>query len=122
MLWDCGFRLDPGGMERTEPSTNARSDPFGEAREAFLTTRGLAFTVEWRHFPWTYGMDVDRALVGPACLGDVAIGLKDGWSWGYQDRDGNWRYVQRDRLELLVEKVVEDRAGFHPELPRRRSR
>ncbi len=100
-------------------TVHTESDPYTEARDAFLTQRGLPFTIEWRRFPWTYGADVDRALVGPAYLGNVCVGLKEGWSWGYQDRDGTWKHVQRDRLDLLVESVVEDRAGFRPPLPRR---
>ncbi|MEV2278650.1 hypothetical protein AB0I72_23990 [Nocardiopsis sp. NPDC049922] len=96
-----------------------RPDPFLEARDAFLTQRGLAFTLEWRRFPWTRGWDVDRALIGPSYLGNVSLGLKDGWSWGWQDRDGTWRYVQRERLGILVEQVIDTRAGFVPPLPRR---
>ncbi|WP_262391347.1 hypothetical protein [Nocardiopsis sp. CNR-923] len=84
-----------------------------------MVRRGLAFTLEWRRFPWTRGWDVDRALIGPSYLGDVALGLKDGWSWGWQDRDGTWRHVRRERLEILVEQVIETRAGFVPPLPRR---
>lgn len=97
------------------PST----DVFAQAQDAFDRLRGLAFTIEWRRFPWTYGVDVDLALIGPAYLGHVALGLKDGWSWGYQNRRGAWRYVQRDRVEFLVEAVIHDRAGYRPPLPNR---
>lgn len=99
--------------------THPECGPYTEARDAFITQRGLVCTIEWRRFPWTRGADVERALIGPAYLGNVAIGLKDGWSWGYQDRHGKWRYVHRGRLGLLVESVIEDRAGFRPPLPRR---
>ncbi|MEU0238975.1 hypothetical protein ABZ234_14915 [Nocardiopsis sp. NPDC006198] len=102
--------------------TNLNTDVFARAAEAFMDLRGLAFTVEWRRFPWTPGTEVDRALVGPAYLGNVSIGLKNGFSWGYQDRDGTWRYVHRDRLHLLVDSVVEHRAGHAPPLPRRSDR
>ncbi|OLT29279.1 hypothetical protein BJF83_12435 [Nocardiopsis sp. CNR-923] len=106
-------------MPDTRITPPERLDPFTEAREAFMVRRGLAFTLEWRRFPWTRGWDVDRALIGPSYLGDVALGLKDGWSWGWQDRDGTWRHVRRERLEILVEQVIETRAGFVPPLPRR---
>ncbi|MEV2276775.1 hypothetical protein AB0I72_14455 [Nocardiopsis sp. NPDC049922] len=105
---------------QTGPDT--RPDPFERARDAFLASRGLAFTLEWRRFPWTWGADVDRALIGPGYMGNVALGLKDGWSWGWQDRYGAWCYVQRDRLGILVDRVIETRAGFVPPLPRRRER
>ncbi|MFI6578028.1 hypothetical protein ACIBFB_19740 [Nocardiopsis sp. NPDC050513] len=105
---------------RTQPGTPP--DPFERARDAFLSSRGLAFTLEWRRFPWTRGADVDRALVGPGYVGDVALGLKDGWTWGWQDRAGTWRYVQRDRIDVLVDRVIGTRAGFVPPLPRRRGR
>ncbi|KOX23610.1 hypothetical protein [Nocardiopsis sp. NRRL B-16309] len=108
--------------KRTQPAAANRNSPFSEARDAFLSSRGLVFTCEWRRFPWTFGADVEPALIGPSYLGHVAIGLKDGWRWGYQDRDGRWRYVQRDRLDVLVESVIEDRAGFTPPLPRRSQR
>ncbi|NYH54972.1 hypothetical protein HNR06_004561 [Nocardiopsis arvandica] len=82
----------------------AKQDPdmFAAAITAFEDQRGLSFAVEWRRFPWTYGPDVERALVGPSYLGNVAIGLKDGFSSGYQDRHGRWKYVQRDRLDILA--------------------
>ncbi|MCK9870166.1 hypothetical protein MRI28_11030 [Nocardiopsis dassonvillei] len=103
-----------------DTNRNGKADPFREARDAFMTLRGLAFTCEWRRFPWTYGADVDKALVGPQYLGHVALGLKDGTHWGYQSRDGRqWRYVRRDRLDLLVNAVVDEFAGFTPPLPRR---
>ena len=102
--------------------TNLNTDVFAKAAEAFREQRGLVFTIEWRRFPWTRRPDVDRALVGPAYLGNVSIGLKDGYTWGYQDREGTWRYVNRDRLDLLVDSVVEDRAGHSPPLPRRSGR
>nr|WP_223830378.1 hypothetical protein [Nocardiopsis quinghaiensis] len=92
---------------------------FTAAVAAFEGQRGLAFTVEWRRFPWTYGLEVERALVGPSYLGNVAIGLKDGFSWAYEDQHGEWKYVQRDRLDILVEAVIRDRAGFQPPLPSR---
>lgn len=101
---------------------NTQRNPFTEARDAFLSQRGLAFTLEWRRFPWTWGADVDRALIGPAYLGNVSIGLKDGWTWGWQGRRGTWKYVQRDRLDLLLDQVIETRAGYVPPLPRRRDR
>ncbi len=63
-------------------------DMFAAAIAAFQNQRGLTFTVEWRRFPWTHGPDVERALVGPSYLGNVAIGLKDDFSWSYQDRYG----------------------------------
>ncbi|MFD3683592.1 hypothetical protein ACFWTE_02070 [Nocardiopsis sp. NPDC058631] len=69
----------------------SRAPTCSRAQEAFDRQRGLVFTIEWRRFSWTYGADADRALIGPAYLGHVAVGLKDGWSWGYQDRDGKWR-------------------------------
>lgn len=103
-------------MNETRKSSE---DMFAAAIAAFQKQRGLAFTVEWRRFPWTHGPDVERALVGPSYLGNVAIGLKDDFSWSYQDRYGTWKYVQRDRLDLLVDSVVEDRAGFQPPLPNR---
>jgi len=94
------------------------TDPYLTARDAFMTQRGLAFTVEWRRFPWTRGADVERALVGPAYLGNVAVGLRDGvWSW--EDPRGGFRVVPRDDLAGLVEQVIETRAGFVPPLPRR---
>ncbi|MCP3013515.1 hypothetical protein NGM33_09225 [Nocardiopsis dassonvillei] len=101
-------------MEQRERS----SDPYLTARDAFMTQRGLAFTCEWRRFPWTKGADVERALVGPAYLGNVCIGLRDGvWSW--EDPRGGYRVVPRDDLTGLVEQVIETRAGFVPPLPRR---
>lgn len=103
-------------MNETRKSSD---DMFAAAVTAFQSQRGLAFTVEWRRFPWTHGPDVERALVGPSYLGNVAIGLKNDFSWSYQDRYGTWKYVQRDRLDLLVDSVVEDRAGFQPPLPNR---
>ncbi|MFD6950011.1 hypothetical protein A6A08_08410 [Nocardiopsis sp. TSRI0078] len=111
--------------DRTIPNTSkirTKPNPFTEARDAFLSQRGLAFTIEWRRFPWCYGVDVDRALVGPAYLGNVSIGLKDGWTWGWQHPDGSWKYVQRDRIDLLVDAVIESRAGYVPPLPRRKDR
>lgn len=103
---------------RAHPNT----DVFARAAEAFEKQRGLVFTIEWRRFPWTRRDDVDRALVGPSYLGNVSLGLKDGFTWGYQDREGTWRYVHRDRIGLLVDSVVEDRAGHAPSLPRRGDR
>ncbi|WP_159942834.1 MULTISPECIES: hypothetical protein [unclassified Nocardiopsis] len=99
--------------------TKQNSDMFSAAIAAFQNQRGLTFTVEWRRFPWTQGPDVERALVGPSYLGDVAIGLKDNWSWSYQDQHGTWKFVRRDRLELLIEAVIQDRAGSRPPLPSR---
>ncbi|ADH67732.1 hypothetical protein [Nocardiopsis dassonvillei] len=103
-------------MNETRESSD---DMFAAAIAAFQSQRGLTFTVEWRRFPWTHGPDVERALAGPSYLGNVVIGLKDDFSWSYQDRYGTWKYVQRDRLDLLVDSVVEDRAGFQPPLPNR---
>ncbi|WP_017568756.1 hypothetical protein [Nocardiopsis halotolerans] len=94
-------------------------DMFAAAIAAFENQRGLIFSIEWRRFPWSHGPEVERALVGPSYLGNVAIGLKDGWSWSYQDQSGRWKYVQRDRLDILVEAVIWDRAGFKPPLPSR---
>ncbi|WP_435108510.1 hypothetical protein [Nocardiopsis synnemataformans] len=105
--------------EQRRMNANPRPNPFAEAREAFLSQRGLAFTLEWRRFPWTRGADVERALIGPAYLGNAPIGLKQGWSWAWQDRQGTWKYVQRDRIDLLVESVIDDLAGFQPGLPKR---
>lgn len=110
-------------LEHSRTQQDTKSDPYQEAADAFMTLRGLAFTVEWRRFPWTYGADVDKALVGPAYLGYVALGLKDGTHWGYQSRDGRtWRYVPRDHVAHLVREVVEEFAGFTPPIPRRRDR
>lgn len=104
-------------MERNEQHPRS-SDHFLTARDAFMTQRGLAFTVEWRRFPWTRGADVERALVGPAYLGNAEIGLRDGvWSW--EDPRGGFRVVPRDDLAGLVEQVIETRAGYTPPLPRR---
>ena len=103
-------------------ATNQTPDPLAEARDAFLAQRGLAFTVEWHRFPWTYGADVDRSLMGPPYLGNVIIGLKDETHWGYQSRDGRqWRFIPRNQLGRLVAEVVEEFAGFHPPLPRRKT-
>lgn len=124
---------DPGHMsDRKIPNTSrtngaspaetsGEAGSFAEARDAFMTQRGLAFTIEWRRFPWTYGADVDRALVGPQYLGNIALGLKD-QNWGYQGKDGRWKYVRSDRLDLLVSQVVEEFAGYRSPLPRRRAR
>lgn len=119
-VWSHGGGMNDTGDARTKP--NGTPNAFTEAREAFLSQRGLVFTLEWRRFPWTYGADVDCALVGPAYLGNVALGLQ-GNHWGYQSRDGRtWRYVRRDQLSLLVAQVVEEFAGFVPPLPRRGER
>ncbi len=112
-----GCQPDAGAMDdieqfRTRPHT--RPDPFDRARDALLSLRGPAFTPEWRRFPRTCGGDVERALIGPVYPGDVALGLKDGWTWGGQDGDGTWRYVQRDRPDILVDRVIGTRAGCAP--------
>lgn len=107
--------------EQNRTTANTQRDPFTEAREVFLTQRGLVFTCEWSRFPWTYGADVDRALIGPAYLGNVAVGLRDGLVWSWEDPRGGYRVVPRDDLAGLVEQVIETRAGYIPPLPRRYS-
>ncbi|GAA1084404.1 hypothetical protein [Nocardiopsis metallicus] len=112
--------MDARGQIQTQTETT-ETDPMTEAKDAFMTLRGLAFTVEWRRFPWTYGADVDRALIGPPYLGYVSLGLKDETHWGYQSRDGRtWRYVPRDHVAQLVREVCNEFAGFTPPLPRRK--
>ena len=103
----------PNASAEAEPR-----DPFTEAKGAFLALRGLTFTVEWRRFPWTRGTALDRALVGPAYLGNVALGLKQATHWAYQSRDGGtWRYVPRTQVWRLVNEVCDEFAGFVPPLP-----
>ncbi|MEU3308757.1 hypothetical protein [Nocardiopsis sp. NPDC006832] len=115
--------MDVFGQRQTRTTRNTQSqntDPRAEALHAFREMRGLTFTVEWRRFPWTHGPDLERALVGPAYLGNVALGLKDHSHWGYQSRDGRtWRYIPRTQIRRLVHEVVEEFAGFAPPLPRR---
>ena len=113
MKQQSGF--DAGRMI-TRNSLNA----FADARRAFRDLRGLDFTVEWHRFEWTHGADLDCALVGPAYLGNMRIGLKNGSHWTYWSRDGrSVRSVPRDQLPRLVEDVGDEFAGYPgcPEYP-----
>ncbi|MFV2197541.1 hypothetical protein [Nocardiopsis sp. LOL_012] len=69
--------------------------------------------------PWRFGDRIEKVLVGPPYLGNVVIRLRDPWCWEYSAGAGKVRCVHRDRLAALVDRVVEDRAGFVPPLPRR---
>ncbi|GHC77214.1 hypothetical protein GCM10007079_14220 [Nocardiopsis terrae] len=115
--------MDVFGQRQTQTTRTTQSQntgPRAEVLQAFREMRGLTFTVEWRRFPWTRGADLERALVGPAYLGNVALGLKDRSHWAYQSRDGRtWRYIPRAQVRRLVHEVVEEFAGFVPPLPRR---
>lgn len=68
--------------------TRSKLNAHAEARDAFRGLRGLDFTIEWHRFEWTHGADLDCALGGPACIGSMRIGLKDGVYWVYRSRDG----------------------------------
>ena len=61
---------------------NAGTNTYTKAIEAFRL-RQLTLTLQWRRFPWTYGAELDQALVGPEYLGSVMIGFEDAWSWGF---------------------------------------
>ena len=61
---------------RAKPNNNkfkTEVDPFDKAQEAFKTLRGLASGGASRGH---IGAEMDRALVGPAYLGNVALGLR----------------------------------------------
>lgn len=94
---------------------------FTRALTTFQDSRNLTFTLGWARFPWTRGPELERALVGPDYLGGVRIGLYEGWCWGFEGCDGYWLYVARNRLDVLVDAVIDHRAGLaRPPLPRRR--
>lgn len=97
----------------------SKLNAHAEARNAFHDLRGLDFTIEWHRFEWTHGADLDCALVGPAYLGNVRIGLKDGACWAYRSRDGSSvRAVPREQLVKLVDDVCDEFAGYVSPLPR----
>lgn len=100
--------------------TRSKLDVCAEARNAFRDLRGLDFTIEWHHFEWTHGADLDCALVAPAYLGNMRIGLKDGASWIYWSRDGrSVRTLPREQLATLVDDVCSEFAGYVLPQPRR---
>lgn len=125
--WGVSDEKGSDGLGRTEHGadagrmiTRSKLNACAEARNAFRDLRGLDFTVEWHCFEWTHGADLDCALVAPAYLGSMRIGLKDGSCWIYRSRDGrSVRTVPREQLADLVNDVCDEFAGYHSPLPRR---
>lgn len=91
------------------------------AAEAFQK-RSLEMRQDWHRFPWTRGPEMEPCLIGPAYLGNVAIGVTADGMYTFESHSGVWEDVHPAYPEFLVDAVIEARAGKVLPLPRRKTR